>query len=82
MGHSGHRITFFGSLMQVFHTYAFQVFVNSGGALNQQMGVFTAPLDGVYYFAFTVGKYPEKKLSVALMKNNLESQVRYFMIVK
>jgi len=52
-----------------------KVFVNSGGALNQQMGVFTAPLDGVYYFAFTVGKYPEKKLSVALMKNNLEFQV-------
>jgi len=52
-----------------------KVFVNLGNTFNDRMGVFTTPFDGVYYFAFTVGKYPMKKLSVALMKNDDEFQV-------
>ncbi|XP_076810166.1 complement C1q tumor necrosis factor-related protein 4-like [Clavelina lepadiformis] len=52
-----------------------RVFVNTYDVMNQQTGEFVTPRNGLYYFAYTVGKYPKKKLSVALMKNDNEFQV-------
>ena len=51
-------------------------FVNIGSAINLLSGEFKAPIDGLYYFSFTVGKYPRMKLSVSLVKNDSEFQVR------
>uniref|UniRef100_H2Z128 C1q domain-containing protein n=1 Tax=Ciona savignyi TaxID=51511 RepID=H2Z128_CIOSA len=52
-----------------------KIFVNLGNALDAKTGVFTAPASGVYFFSFTVGKFPKKKLSVSLMKNDNLFQV-------
>ena len=50
-------------------------FVNFGNSLDLGRGMFTAPVSGLYFFSFTVGKYPKKRLSVSLVKNDNEFQV-------
>ena len=55
-------------------------FVNVGKSLNLGTGEFTVPVSGLYFFSFTVGKYPRKRLSVSLIKNENEFQVRLFQI--
>lgn len=50
-------------------------FVNIGGAMNLRSGEFEVPQKGLYYFSYTVGKYPRMKLSVSLVKNENEFQV-------
>ncbi|XP_009860967.3 complement C1q tumor necrosis factor-related protein 4-like [Ciona intestinalis] len=55
-----------------------KIFVNVGNSLNWESGIFTAPTPGVYYFSFTVGKFPKKKLSVSLMKNDNLFQVMVY----
>lgn len=53
-----------------------KIFVNLGNGFNLTTSEFKASVKGVYYFSFNVGKFPEKILSVIMMKNVNEVQVK------
>lgn len=51
-----------------------RVYVNIGQDLDGRRGVFTCRLPGAYYFSYTVGKHPDKGLSVMLMQDGSQVQ--------
>nr|XP_039260260.1 complement C1q tumor necrosis factor-related protein 4-like [Styela clava] len=51
-----------------------KILVNIGGGFDVEEAEFIAPANGAYFFAYNVGKFPRKKLSVMLMKNFNEVQ--------
>nr|XP_020474213.1 complement C1q tumor necrosis factor-related protein 4-like isoform X2 [Monopterus albus] len=51
-----------------------RLLVNIGGDFNPDSGHFRCHIPGVYYFSFSVGKFPKKMLSVILVKNVQEVQ--------
>ncbi|XP_043109124.1 cerebellin 13 [Puntigrus tetrazona] len=47
-----------------------KVFTNTGNAYNPDTGVFTAPLNGVYFFRFYAHSHGGKQMAVSLSKND------------
>ncbi|XP_078075696.1 complement C1q tumor necrosis factor-related protein 4 [Mustelus asterias] len=55
-----------------------KLLVNIGNDFRPDTGRLVCRIPGAYYFAFTVGKYPKKMLSVMLVKNGYEVQATAF----
>ncbi|XP_040887704.1 cerebellin 11 [Toxotes jaculatrix] len=46
-----------------------RIFSNTGNAYNENTGIFTAPLNGLYYFSFSTYGYNSHVMGAILMKN-------------
>nr|NP_001116533.1 cerebellin 13 [Danio rerio]AAI60616.1 Si:ch211-284o19.6 protein [Danio rerio] len=47
-----------------------KIFANAGNAYDSSTGIFTAPVNGVYFFRFYAHAHPTKQMAVSLHKNN------------
>ncbi|XP_051557048.1 cerebellin 13 [Myxocyprinus asiaticus] len=47
-----------------------KIFINTGNAYDSSTGIFTAPVNGVYFFRFYVHSHPDKQMAVSLYKNS------------
>ncbi|XP_051990726.1 cerebellin 13 [Xyrauchen texanus] len=47
-----------------------KIFINTGNAYDSNTGIFTAPVNGAYFFRFYVHSHPDKQMAVSLFKNS------------
>ncbi|XP_051726202.1 cerebellin-1-like [Ctenopharyngodon idella] len=47
-----------------------KIFTNTGNAYDSNTGIFTAPVNGVYFFRFYAHAHSSKQMAVSLLKNN------------
>ncbi|XP_044196459.1 C1q-related factor-like [Thunnus albacares] len=48
-----------------------RVFSNTGNGYNQYIGIFTAPVNGLYYFSFSTYGYNSHNMGAILIKNGV-----------